>query len=76
MWRPYIVEWNKAYKPKEVYAKATKDIDRELFEAGADAMIEALILRGKHTDGIAPTLSINVLPEQGGYLVFIPDKGE
>jgi len=46
----------------------------QIYEAGANDMLEALKNLGKHTDGKAPTLSINVLPRQTGWLVFIPDK--
>lgn len=44
------------------------------FEAGADAILKALMELGVPADGLAPTLSINVSPEQKGWLVFIPEE--
>ena len=48
--------------------------DRPSFEAGADAILEALKRNGKYTDGKALTLSINVQPGEKGWLVFIPEE--
>lgn len=50
------------------------DIAYDAYEDGADAILEALRKHGEYTDGMASTLSINVRPEQKGWLVFIPDK--
>lgn len=70
-WRPK--NWLKLYRK---FYRTGESSTRETYEAGADAVLEALKVDGKHTDGKAPTLSINVRPEQQGWLVFIPDKGE
>lgn len=66
MWRPDGF--------KELLVKRGIDFGSPIGEAFADAILEALKKKGKHTDGLAPTLSINVRPEQKGWLVFIPDK--
>jgi len=48
MWRPK--NWDDYYKPKEVYGKIRFDVDRALFEAGADAMLQALKQQGEYVD--------------------------
>ena len=58
----------------DAHMRQKSDDRYRAYEAGADAILEALKEEGKYTEGKAPTLSINVLPEQKGWLVFIPDK--
>uniref|UniRef100_A0A6M3KAZ8 Uncharacterized protein n=1 Tax=viral metagenome TaxID=1070528 RepID=A0A6M3KAZ8_9ZZZZ len=85
MWRPEGWEQGRGITPTSrtlLYCIEEKPLkyrhptegEKGLFELGADAMLEALRREGKHTDGRAPTLSINIRPEQSGWLVFIPDK--
>lgn len=77
MWRPN--DWKNPHNPEanifpdEVSWTCVRR-EHNAFEAGADAMLEGLKKLGKHTDGTAPTLSIDVLLGQSGYLILIPDK--
>ncbi|KKN54541.1 hypothetical protein LCGC14_0591330 [marine sediment metagenome] len=75
MWRPKDWERHILLALDEIKeGKPVSNDEIDIYEAGANAMLEALKETGKHTDGLAPTLSINVLPEQKGWLVFIPEE--
>lgn len=49
----------------------------EVFDAGADAMLEALKEEGVFTYGHhTPDISLDNAPSESGYWVFIPIEGE
>jgi len=79
MWRPD--DWIETISFEEISKISPQLVsmmtakERKIYEAGADAILKALKREGKYTDGTAPTLSIDVLPEQKGWLVFIPEEG-
>ena len=70
MYRPE--KWECPYKPDGGNDEIYCDIgarDQGIFEAGADAMLEAIRKEGIHTEGEAPTLC-----HGKGWVVFIPDE--
>jgi len=81
-WRPE--DWNPDYTITLLedansgdVAQYTNVIVKSAYEAGADAMLEALKELGKYYNDVeAPCKTIAVLQEikERGWLVFIPDK--
>ncbi len=81
MWRPH--DWKNPHTPMgeenfvdlaDAHFRHIADGKHYAYESGADAILEELIQCGKHTDGKAPTLCINIHPNQSGWVVFIPDE--
>ena len=73
-WRPQnwmeIVRFNVS---TEIYSKREVKLLREFMDIGAAEVLKALRRNGSYTEGLAPTLSIDISPGQKGRLVFIPD---
>lgn len=83
-WRPEIVKWEQAFiEAVETHNTAIRggNYGRILFEAGADAMLEALKNTGVHIDENQNPLNTTVggildffNKCERGWLVFIPDE--
>ncbi len=59
------------------WARSLTEFEKQLFEAGADAMLEALKDRGVFTYGNhTPDIELDDAPEESGYWVFIPEEGK
>ena len=77
MYRPE--DWNNPYHLRNTATSLVELYNKypefEIYEAGADAMLEKLKDKGVFTYGHhTPDIDLSDAPEVSGYWVFIPDE--
>ena len=73
MWRPE--DWPNPFTVEHGNLSDDADTETNIYESGADAILEALIKDGVFTYGYhTPDIDLEDAKEESGYWVFIPDE--